>query len=593
MSSRASSGRRTTGSWSVGFEPCATSRARESEQATWAGGSSRGLVHGLALPRLLDEAWVADEACVTGQAVVRDFAQVRNNAIVRGSAAPSGSLVATIGGHAMVKHEAVVAGFARILDDAVISGAAEVRDQACVYQMAWVQDSARVGDEAYVCERALVAGSAQLGDRVLVGGDAVVTDDTTLSGDRHHFGSVRPIHRYSRWKDDLPRRYTFGNGHREPVDVGPWGEAWQRVSFGFWGEPESAHRYDLAETGWSLARPETTVYTASIYNTGADRPLVDWCVRFSGFGGSLYEPAWVMTDETGRASIEIYWAAFFFRPGEVVEMTARISPTDAIPGVDYNAYDRVNYPDHDYVATMKTRARGSNAYALGPWDHGALGTNRNEWAVNPTPLASVFQSPIVDIACGAASTYALLEDGSVWAVGANDRGQLGDGSSTSRDTWAPVPGVPDVARIWATSDSAVATRHDGTHVSWGAHSDPTALGVGAHNSAFALRDLVTFSREHVWQVTDDGRVVSFGAPQAGGFLDDAAIPRVVRGLSNVVQISAAGDVGYAMLADGSVFRWKGLGMAPDEVPRRVNDIPYVRRLATAGIESDRMYFIRG
>ena len=42
--------------------------------------------------------------------------------------------------------------------------------------------------------------------------------------------------------------------------------------------------------------------------------------------------------------------------------------------------------------------------------------------------------PVKQIACGVEHTIALLEDGTVWAWGANEFGQLGDGTNTNRNT---------------------------------------------------------------------------------------------------------------------------------------------------------------
>ena len=45
---------------------------------------------------------------------------------------------------------------------------------------------------------------------------------------------------------------------------------------------------------------------------------------------------------------------------------------------------------------------------------------------------SALPSAAVQIAAGYSSSYAMLVDGSVWAWGGNDYGQLGDGTTTDR-----------------------------------------------------------------------------------------------------------------------------------------------------------------
>ena len=58
---------------------------------------------------------------------------------------------------------------------------------------------------------------------------------------------------------------------------------------------------------------------------------------------------------------------------------------------------------------------------------------RNRAPPQATPATvSALPSAAVQIAAGGASSYAMLVDGSVWAWGRNDYGQLGDGTTTDR-----------------------------------------------------------------------------------------------------------------------------------------------------------------
>jgi alpha-tubulin suppressor-like RCC1 family protein len=55
----------------------------------------------------------------------------------------------------------------------------------------------------------------------------------------------------------------------------------------------------------------------------------------------------------------------------------------------------------------------------------------------------------------------------VWAWGANDFGQLGDGTQAGRTTPAAIPGLSDVRMIAASSVSSVALKGDGSVWQWG------------------------------------------------------------------------------------------------------------------------------
>jgi len=66
------------------------------------------------------------------------------------------------------------------------------------------------------------------------------------------------------------------------------------------------------------------------------------------------------------------------------------------------------------------------------------------------------------VAAGLEHTVALREDGTVWAWGVNHRGQLGDGTTTNRNTPIQVQDLSNVVSISIGSDHNVALKGDGT-----------------------------------------------------------------------------------------------------------------------------------
>ena len=110
-------------------------------------------------------------------------------------------------------------------------------------------------------------------------------------------------------------------------------------------------------------------------------------------------------------------------------------------------------------------------------------------------------------------TVAALDDGTVWAWGLNDGGQLGDGSTTNRAVPARLNGLTDVV--------AVATNGGGTD------SQP---GGGGHG--YALRS--------------DGTVWSWGYNDGGqlgdGSTTNRTVPVPVADLSGVTAIAAGGEI---------------------------------------------------
>jgi len=130
-------------------------------------------------------------------------------------------------------------------------------------------------------------------------------------------------------------------------------------------------------------------------------------------------------------------------------------------------------------------------------------------------------------------TVALKGDGTVWAWGRNKEGQLGDGTTTNRSTPIHVVGLDSVAAIGASVGHTVALKSDGTVWAWGNNSEGQ-LG--------------------------------------NGTITDRSTPIQVTGLNGIAAISAGGVVGevvtrgranffvnffhtVALKGDGTVWAW--------------------------------------
>lgn len=92
-------------------------------------------------------------------------------------------------------------------------------------------------------------------------------------------------------------------------------------------------------------------------------------------------------------------------------------------------------------------------------------------AVQATPSGNDAQTPVqvmtgvAQIAAGFQSSYALKTDGTLWAWGSNDKGQLGDGTTTSRAAPVQIPGL--YTYISAGDNHVAATKANGTLWTWG------------------------------------------------------------------------------------------------------------------------------
>ncbi|MHC5055214.1 MAG: RCC1 domain-containing protein [Planctomycetota bacterium] len=126
-------------------------------------------------------------------------------------------------------------------------------------------------------------------------------------------------------------------------------------------------------------------------------------------------------------------------------------------------------------------------WTWGDNDYWQLGSDSRLYEPTPVqvlgPGGSGFLTDVQAIAAGWKHTVALGTDGSVWAWGHNDRGQLGDGTRTSRATPVQVVGpggtgvLTGIQQIAAGYLHTVALKADGTVWAWG-RNDCGQLGDG-------------------------------------------------------------------------------------------------------------------
>ncbi|HYN10569.1 MAG TPA: hypothetical protein VES67_24510 [Vicinamibacterales bacterium] len=183
-------------------------------------------------------------------------------------------------------------------------------------------------------------------------------------------------------------------------------------------------------------------------------------------------------------------------------------------------FDAVDVSAQEHVLA---RARDGSVYAWGRGDFGQLGIGplpvinfrtRSPSALNymPFPVRVPNLADVVAISAGARHSLALLKDGTVQAWGENKWGQIGDGTTVNRDTPTPVPGVRDAVAIAAGSYFSVAVLSDGTAIEWGsAYENLKARPVPAPLTGAGGLRSVAAGLGHVVAITQSGGVMTWGA----------------------------------------------------------------------------------
>jgi hypothetical protein len=114
--------------------------------------------------------------------------------------------------------------------------------------------------------------------------------------------------------------------------------------------------------------------------------------------------------------------------------------------------------------TVKCWGVGS-ALGDGVEDHGDLW---NKWGsdISANPVAVSGISTATSLSAGGYHTCAVLSDGTVKCWGSNDKGELGDGTTTYRPTPVTAVGVSTATQISAGCYRTTAVLSDGTIVDW-------------------------------------------------------------------------------------------------------------------------------
>ena len=179
------------------------------------------------------------------------------------------------------------------------------------------------------------------------------------------------------------------------------------------------------------------------------------------------------------------------------------------------------------------------------------GSPANIFTTNAVPSAGEKKMQVAGqkVAGGPYHSLTLKNDGTVWAWGRNDFGELGNGTTTSRYTPVQVKGLTNVVAIAAGYDHSLALRSDGTVWAWGLNGngqlgDGTTTNRTTPVQVKGLTNVVAIAAGvyHSLAIRSDGTVWTWGYNTYGqlgdGTTTNKTTPVQVKGLTNVVAIAA-------------------------------------------------------
>ena len=242
--------------------------------------------------------------------------------------------------------------------------------------------------------------------------------------------------------------------------------------------------------------------------------------------------------------------------------------------------------------TNRPDAPTTSVWTWGSNSNGQLGNGSLVDSSIPIPAQHFYE--VSTVAAGGNHTVVLGRTdwrwgGDVWTWGANESGQLGDGTTTDRTTPVRVQGINDVIAIAAGDSHTVALRRNGTVWTWGKNSLIPVQVQGLDNIT-----AIAAGGGHTVALRSDGTVWAWGENSSGqlgnGTTTSSVTPVQVQGLNNVAVISAGGSHTVAITSDRIVFAWgdNSLGQLGDgtttsrNTPVQVQGLGNVFAIAAGG-----------
>jgi alpha-tubulin suppressor-like RCC1 family protein len=234
---------------------------------------------------------------------------------------------------------------------------------------------------------------------------------------------------------------------------------------------------------------------------------------------------------------------------------------------------------HSLAVTTQGRV-----YAWGYNDYGQLGngttTSRNTPTLINVPNLQSGET-IAQVTAGYYHSLAVTTQGRVYAWGYNDYGQLGNGTTTSRNTptLINVPSLQSgetIAQVTAGSVHSLAFTTQGHVYAWGSNGSgrlgdgtttnrytPTLINVPNLQSGETIAQ-VTAGYFHSLAVTTQGRVYAWGSNDIGQLGDGTSNDRLTPTLINVPNLQSGESVAHisacfrhslAVTTQGRVYAW--------------------------------------
>ena len=316
----------------------------------------------------------------------------------------------------------------------------------------------------------------------------------------------------------------------------------------------------VTRPNYSLTDEQATLTATISYGNASDTKTFDLTVKNSDshvvFGG-LYSLSMLKSDGT-------YWSWGDNDDGQFGDGTTNNSNVPVQESTESTDWVQV---DTTYKVVIAVKPDGT----LWAWSENGFGqlgdgtTNNSNVPVQESTGATDW----VKVAAGRYHTIALKSDGTLWAWGLNNNGQLGD--ATTNNSSIPVQEsteATDWVKVAASEFHTAALKSDGTIWSWGGNIFGQLGDATTNNSSIPVQestgatDWVSVSTGHYYTVAlkSDGTIWSWGYNYYGqlgdGTNSESNVPvQESTGATDWVSVRSGIYHVIALKSDGTIWSW--------------------------------------
>lgn len=204
---------------------------------------------------------------------------------------------------------------------------------------------------------------------------------------------------------------------------------------------------------------------------------------------------------------------------------------------------------------------------------------------------------VKQITMSGCNILALLNDGRVMALGRNENGQLGNGTTTPNYIPTIIPGLSNVKQI----SSTLVLLNDGRLMAWGNNEYGQLLDGTTENRSSPITISGLTNVEQIFTkwgssfvILSNGRVMAWGNNEycqlGDGTTENRSSPITIPGLSNVKQVFSSYLDTFAIMKDGTVKAWgynqngvMNSSSVPVNSPVVISDLTNIKQIAPGGV----------